>query len=224
VARQRTLDLALPVAMAREDFFVAPANAAALALVEGWARWPEGKLLVVGPEGSGKTHLARLWAAESGGCVVAAPALAAAELAALATAGRVAVDDAGAVAGDGGRERALLHLHNMLAEADGRLLLLDRRPARAWGIGLPDLASRIEAAALARLGPPDDRLLAAVLVKLFADRQLAVAAGLVPYLVARMERSLAAAGRLVAALDALALAECGPVSVALARRVLAGDG
>jgi len=207
--------------MGRADFVVSPANAAALAAVEGWAGWPEGKLLLAGPEGSGKTHLAHVWAAAAGGIVLPAAALTGAVLPALAEAGRVAVDDADALAGDRAGERALLHLHNMLAEAGGRLLLTARRPAPAWGVRLPDLASRAEAAALARLERPDDRLLEGVLVKLFADRQLPASPELVAYLTARMERSLAAARALVAALDARALAEGGAVTVRLAGRVLA---
>lgn len=208
--------------MGRQDFFVAPANAAALAGIDAWAGWPQGKLLLVGPAGSGKTHLARLWAAETGAVVLAGAAVAAADLPALAGAGLVAVDNAAAVAGDPAAERALLHLHNMLAEAGGRLLLTARRPAPAWGLALADLASRVEAAALVRLEAPDDALLAAVLVKLFADRQLAVGPDLVAYLVARMERSLGAARAIVAALDRGALAAGRAVTVARARALLAG--
>lgn len=222
--RQLAFDLPLPAAMGRNDFFVAPANAAALAAVDGWAGWPDGRLLLVGPAGSGKTHLAHLWAAEAGARLVPGATLAAADLLALAAAGRVAVDDADAVAGRPAGERALLHLHNMLAEAGGRLLLTAGRPAPVWGVALADLSSRMEAAPLARIEPPGDALLAAVLVKHFADRQLAVAPGLVAYLVARMERSLGAARALVAALDARALAEGGAVTVALARELLATPG
>lgn len=217
---QYPLELALPEAMGRGDFFVAPSNAAALAAVEDWARWPGGKLVLLGPPGSGKTHLARIWAAEAGAAVVPAAALAPEALPALAAAGRVAVEDAEAVAGEPAREAALLHLHNLIAEGGGRLLLTARAPAAAWGLRLPDLASRMESAAHARLGEPDDRLLSAVLVKLFADRQIAVTPALIPYLCRRIERSLAAARAAVAALDAAALAQGRPVTLALARELL----
>ena len=172
----------------------------------------------MGPEGSGKTHLAHVWAEGSGARVVEAEALREAEVPALAEHGRVAVEDvprAGAEA-----HRALLHLHNLLAARGGSLLLTGRGAPPLWGVALPDLASRIEAAGVARLGAPDDALLAALLVKLFADRQVAASPGLVGWLLPRMERSFAAAQRIVARLDALALAEGRPVSRALAARVL----
>jgi chromosomal replication initiation ATPase DnaA len=222
---QLAFDLAATPSLRREDFFVAPSNRLALRAVEDWRGWPDGKLALIGPEGSGKTHLATLWAAEAGGCVVPAAALAGiagsgTELADLAAAGRVAVEDAAGVAGDPAGERALLHLHNLVLAGRGRLLLTARAAPARWGVRLPDLASRLAATATATLEPPDDALLAAALVKHFADRQLAVAPALIPWLAARMERSLAAAHGLVARLDARALAEGRPVTRALAAAVL----
>lgn len=217
--RQLAFDLPAQEAWRREDFFVSPANAVALAAIEGWRDWPLGKLMLVGPEGSGKTHLAHLWCAASGGRMVAGAKLAAADLAEIASAGAVAVEDAEAVAGDRAAEEALFHLHNMVVQR-GHLLLTARRPARDWGIALPDLRSRMDAASVARLEAPDDALLSAVLVKLFADRQVTVQPALIPWMVTRMERSLAAARQLVAALDARALQEGKPISRALAAAVL----
>jgi chromosomal replication initiation ATPase DnaA len=118
----------------------------------------------------------------------------------------------------GADETALFHLHNMLA---GKYLLVTAAcPPRDWGISLPDLASRMQAVPAARLEAPDDALLTAVLVKLFADRQITVPANLISYLTLRMDRSLHAAGELVAALDARALALGRPVTRALAAEVL----
>lgn len=220
--RQLAFDLPHREARGREDFFVAPANALALAAVEGWRAWPGGRLVLCGPPGSGKTHLVQVWQATLPGpaAVVAGDRLAATDLPALAQAGAVAVEDAAAVAGHPAAETALFHLHNLLAQAGGLLLVTADAPPRDWGLTLPDLASRMQGAALARLDPPDDTLLSAVLAKLFADRQIVVSPALITYLVARMDRSLAAARDLVARLDAAALARGQAVTRQLAAAVL----
>lgn len=217
--RQLAFDLGHGASYRRDGFFVSPANAAALAQVEG--DWPGGKLVLTGPEGAGKTHLAHLWAADHGAALVPATALAGRDLRALGPA--VAVEDAEMVAGDRAGEEALFHLHNLILPA-GRLLVTARLTPRDWGLRLPDLLSRMQAAALARIEAPDDALLSAVLVKLFADRQIAVPPNLIPYLVPRMERSIAAARDLVARLDAMALAESRPVTRALAAQALDSPG
>ena len=178
------------------------------------------RLILLGPPGAGKTHLAQIWVAETGAALVPAADLAGADIPGLAAAGRVAVEDAASVAGNPQAEAALFHLHNLLAEHRLPLLLTAAAPPRDWGLGLPDLLSRMQGTAIARLEAPDDALLAAVLVKLFADRQLAVAPNLIPYLVARMPRSIGAARALVAALDAKALAARRPITRALAGEVL----
>jgi chromosomal replication initiation ATPase DnaA len=135
------------------------------------------------------------------------------------------VDDADRVAGNADAETALFHLHNLVLQGGGRLLMTARTPPRDWGLTLPDLASRMIATDPARLDPPDDALLSAVLVKLFADRQITVPPTLVAYLVTRMERSVAAAGALVAALDQLALATKSPITRNLAAELLdSADG
>lgn len=218
--RQLAFDLPAAEAFRREDFFVSPANAMALAAVEDWRHWPSGKLVLAGPGGSGKTHLAHVWASLSDAVIVKACDLAAADLPALAAAGAVAVEDADRLGGDRAGEEALFHLHNLLAERRGALLVTAAAPPRDWGLGLPDLSSRMQAAPLARLSAPDDPLLSAVLIKLFADRQIAVGPTLIPYLVARMDRSIAAARDLVARLDARALAEGRPITRQMAASVL----
>ncbi len=216
--RQLAFDLPGREAMSRADFFVAPSNALALQTVEGWQDWPGRKLVLVGPEGAGKTHLATIWAQMTGGVVLPAADLAGAKLAALA--GRcVAVEDADR---PGLPEDALFHLHNLVTPG-GALLVTARTPPRDWGLALPDLLSRMQAAPVAQLDGPDDALLSAVLVKLFADRQVAVPANLIPYLVARMPRSIGAARGLVAALDATALARGRPITRSLAARLLGSE-
>lgn len=219
--RQLIFDLPARTAWRREDFFVSPANAAALAALDDWRNWPGGKMVLTGPKGSGKTHLARLWAAETGAAVLPARGLAEADLPALAAQGAVAVEDADEAAGQGDCEAALFHLHNLVTQA-GHLLVTAATPPRDWQLKLPDLASRLQAASLARIEAPDDALLSAVLIKLFADRQLAVPPALIPYLVQRMERSIDAARDLVARLDARSLAEGRPITRAMAAEEL-GD-
>lgn len=213
--RQLAFDLPNDAAMTREDFFVAPSNALALQTVEGWRDWPGRKLLLIGPEGAGKTHLAHVWAALAGAVILPAEALAATDLASLSGCA-VVVEDADRI---GLAEAQLFHLHNMATSA-AALLLTARTPPRDWGLGLPDLISRMQATPIAQLAAPDDALLSAVLVKLFADRQVTVPANLIPYLVSRMSRSVGAARTLVAALDARALAAGRPITRALAGEVL----
>jgi chromosomal replication initiation ATPase DnaA len=220
--RQLVLDLPARPALGRADFFVSPANELALAQVDAWPGWPGGRLAVTGPEGAGKTHLASVWAARSGALIVGDPA--ALDLAALPGNAALAVEDVDRLAGDRAAEVALFHLCNHLAAGGGSLMVSGREPPARWPVRLSDLASRLGVAAVARLEPPDDDLLAAVMVKLFADRQLAVAPGVIRYLVSRMERSFAAAERLVGELDRAGLAGHRPISVRLAGEVLFGDG
>ncbi len=220
MARQLAFDLPGAPSLRREDFMVTAANANALRSLEGWADWPGGKLALIGPPGSGKSHLVGIWAAETGATVLAGAALCNADIPTLAETGRVAVEGAAAVAGAPEAERALLHLHNHLLAGGGRLLLTSATAPARWPVDLPDLASRLAATATAHLEPPDDALLAAVLVKLFADRQIVVPPAVVGYLVARMERSLAAARDLVARLDRRALAEHRRIGLQLAAEVL----
>lgn len=221
---QIPMGLVLPAAMGRADFFVTDANARALAVVECWERWPQGKLVLIGPEGAGKTHLAHLWASEAAATVMGAQSLAAYGLPALVAlvtrSPRLAVEDIDRIAGAPEAEAALFHLHNLIAEAGGLLLLTARAAPARLALKLPDLASRMQAATVVALDPPDDRLLKAVLVKLFSDRQLLVHPQVIDYVLARMERSLAAAQRIVAALDRHALAARARVSVGLAADVL----
>ncbi|KGJ09697.1 P-loop NTPase family protein [Paracoccus sphaerophysae] len=222
MARQLTFDLGLTPALGRADFLPAPANAAALAMVDRPQDWPQGRLLLVGPEASGKSHIASFWAGEHGARVVRGGALRVDAADALAPeAGALVIDDADRVAHAAGAEQALFHLWNLSA-ARGTLLLMAARAApRDWGLVLPDLASRMASVAVARLGAPDEALLGAVLVKLLADRQLTPGPGVVEALVRHMDRDLALARRLVAEIDRTALAEGRGVTRPLALDALA---
>ena len=202
MAEQLILNLPVRPAHGRDDFFVSDANAAAVAGIDGWQDWPHGKMVLVGPEASGKTHLARVWASMTGARVVAADRLA--DLAPADAGAMVVVEDADRVTG-AAAESALFHLHNAVAGQGGRLLLTARGDPARWPLALPDLKSRVQQAGVLKLNPPDDALLSAVMVKMAADRQLALSPRLVSYAILRMERSLAAARSLIAAIDARAL-------------------
>ena len=220
MTRPLPFDLAPRPALGREDFLAGTSNAEALAWIERWPAWTGPGLALVGPAGSGKTHLAAIWRARAGAVVVDRAALAADVADALGAARHALLEDADrAVA-----ERPLLHLHNLVVERGGNLLLTAREAPSRWAIALPDLRSRLGALPVATLGPPDDALLAAVLVKLFADRQLRPAPDLVAFLVPRLERSFAALGRAVGVLDEAALAEQRAITVPWARDALTRAG
>ncbi|PYE85081.1 DnaA ATPase domain-containing protein [Pseudoroseicyclus aestuarii] len=217
MARQLTLPLPPKVAFGADDFFVSSANAAAHAMLLGPAPWPEGKLALVGPSGSGKSHLARVWQTECDARIIDAKDRSALDQQPEAGA-RLVVE--GVEHLPRAAEEPLFHLHNRLARVGGQLLLTsDRAPSR-WNIALPDLASRLQATSVVRIEDPDDRLLEAVLAKHFSDRQIPIGPDLLPYLLWRMERSFAAAAEIVAQLDDRALGERRPVTRALARRIL----
>ncbi|MEM5519744.1 chromosomal replication initiator DnaA [Sulfitobacter sp. AS59] len=217
----KQLGLALPsrTALGRDDFFVAPSNAIAAAMIDGWQGWAGNKLALTGPAGSGKTHLTHVWAAMSGARIISAIDLPDADIPQLAQ-GCVAVEDVPAIAGNAAAETALFHLHNLVLAEGHSLLMTGTPPVAGWNLNLPDLTSRMGAAGSAALEAPDDMLLTAVLAKLLADRQLTPKPDLIPYLLLRMDRSFAAAGDLVAALDAASLAQKKPVTRALAAQVL----
>jgi len=221
MVKQLTFELALPPpTFAREDFVVAAGNREALAWLDRWPDWPAPALALNGPAGSGKTHLARIWAARASAAVLDAPDLAdksVPDLTALAEAqAAILVDHA-----DRASERALFHLYNLLRERRGHLLLVAELPPAHWHIALPDLASRLRAAPAVAVAPPDDELLGSIILKQLGDRQLHAGPGVVQYLVARMERSGEAARRVVAALDRRALSERREIDRRLAADVLA---
>ncbi len=225
-ARQLVLDLPARPALGRDAFFVTPANALALAQIDAWPDWPARRMATVGPAGAGKTHLAHVWAARAGAAVMAAADLPGMDPASLPAEAALAVEDVDRL-GDLGPEHAaraeevLFHLCNRLA-ARGSLMVSGRAAPAFWPLRLPDLASRLQAAGVARLEAPDDALLAAVLVKLFSDRQIEVGPELIDYLLPRMDRSFAAAEALVGDLDRAALARRRAITPRLAGEVLGG--
>lgn len=217
----RQLPLPLPPrsALGRDDYFVSEANATLVAQIDGWRAWPNGKLVLVGPQGSGKTHLAHVWARQSGARFATAHALAPADLPTL-SAGPVCVEDVPKLAGDPEAERALFHLHNLATQAGNPMLLTADRPPAQWALGLPDLTSRMMALHVAIIPRPDDALLGAVLVKLFADRRSVPARDVIPYLVRHMPRSFDMARHIVETLDAAAMGRRSGVTRRLAAETL----
>jgi chromosomal replication initiation ATPase DnaA len=213
---QLAIDLPFQPALGPADFLVSECNRAAFAWIERWPGWPGRALALHGPAQCGKSHLARLWTARSSGRLVHGPALHALSPPELAALPCVVVDDA-----DAAPERALLHVHNCCRETGSGLLIVAREPPSRWRIALPDLASRLRAMPVAGIEPPDDALLAGLLIKHFADRQIRVAPPVIGFAVRRIERSFAAAAAFVEALDRAALGAGRPIGIALVRRVLA---
>jgi chromosomal replication initiation ATPase DnaA len=218
--RQFRLKLDRTETFRREDFVVSPANAEAVKAVDAWPAWHGGALALIGPEGSGKSHLAQTWAAAANAAVI--PAKGKVDLGALR--GRpVLYEDA-----DRDRTRRdeiLFHLFNMAAHADtgGGLLITGRTPPSGWSAALPDLRSRLNAVTVAQLEEPDDEILESMLRKFFRERNIRPTEDVFPYLLRRIERSAPKAREMVQRLDEAADAEGRPVSRALARQILEAD-
>ena len=221
MTRQLPLDLGFAPSFAAADFLVSASNAAAFAWVERWPEWPGPAVAVCGPPGCGKTHLAHVWQRRSQALLIDAAQLTLNAGEPPAGTARTCIVDG--ISGHGmgaAAERALLHLYNMTVERRGQLMLCAESPPARWPIALADLRSRLATIAVATIEPPDDGLLEAVLAKLFADRQLAVDRGTAIYMVARMERSFAAARTLVEAIDRAALATRRRPGLGLVREVM----
>ena len=216
--RPRQLALALEHAESfeREDFLVGPCNERAFQLVASWPDWPANALALVGPEGSGKTHLAMIWAAMAGARIISARSLGDAEVPSALATGALVVEDAAVGADD----RALFHLINLAREDGAALLFTARSAPTLWPAAIPDLSSRLRALPVAVLQPPDDAVLRAVIVKLAADRQLTLDEGVVALIATRIERSFAAARDAVIALDSEALRRGRAPTRALAAEIL----
>lgn len=213
--RQLPLDMPWPrhEGASREDFAVSDSNAEALRFLDAWPDWPDGRLALVGPEGSGKTHLALVWAERSGArfvdCAGAADEAAARR---WARSGAVVVEDCDRALATPEAETALFHLLNILRDEGGSILMTARTPPARWTIRLPDLASRLSALTVAEIGMPDDALMEALVAKLFADRHIVITDRLAGYIARRIERSSTAIEAAVARLDARSLELGEPVS------------
>lgn len=211
--RPRQLALALDhdESYARDDFLPGPGNTAALTLIESWPDWPANVVALIGPEGSGKSHLASIWANASGARTMSGRALGESDLLASLATGALVVEET--VAAD---ERSLFHLINLAREEESFLLFTARTAPTSWPVAIPDLASRLRALPVVTLQAPDDAMLRGVIIKVAADRQLSLDDSVVRYLLSHVERSFAAARAAVIALDNEALRQGRPASRALA--------
>ncbi len=216
MAEQLTFDLPVRDSRARGDFFVSEANALAVARLEMPETWPNRKLVLVGDAGAGKSHLAHVWAERTDGRVLALSDLSELDIPAVDV--PLAIDDADRLTPE--IEETLFHLHNHMGATRLPLLLTARTAPARWSVTLPDLKSRMTATDTVRIDPPDDALLAAVMVKQFADRQLSVSPQVITWLVTHMDRSFASAQRLVGQLDQAALSEGRAITRPLAQKVL----
>lgn len=205
-ARQLRLGLDRPVSHAREAFIVSDCNRAALALIDAWPAWPAHSLVLVGPAGSGKSHLAAIWRQRSGARQVGPG---------QRPSGPALLEDAD----DSLDDEWLFHLLNR-AEAGDSLLITARTTPAAWPARLPDLRSRLNALTAVSLDPPDDAVLAGVMEKLFSERNIRPRPDVIGYAIRRIERSVPSAQELVVRIDELAQAERLEVTVSLVRTVL----
>ncbi len=214
---QMPLDLGHRPALGRDDFLVGDSNREAVAWIDSWPAWRGPGLVIYGAPRSGKTHLAEVWRARSRATVLDVPTLTVDRVPDIVGAANAVVLEAADRMRD---ERAVLHLYNQIAERSGHLLMTAEAPPNRWTTALADLRSRLTALPAVVLGPPDDALFKAILIKLFADRQVLVPGDVIDYLAVRLERSFAAAADAVAALDRGALAQRRPITASVARDVL----
>jgi chromosomal replication initiation ATPase DnaA len=215
MARQLRLSLRRPAAHTRDAFVDGPSNADAVKALDAWPGWPGGTLVLVGPEGVGKTHLARAWAAQAKAAILdrETPDVVA------ATARPALLEDV-----DRGVDaEALFHLINLAARDGASLLLTARKPPTAWPAELPDLRSRLNALMVAEIAPPDDEVLGGVLRKFFRERNIRPHDDVYPYLLRRMERSIPGAQEIVRRLDETEDGLMRPISRVLAREILEDD-
>lgn len=215
--RQLSLDLMVKPRFGLEDFLVGPSNETAYEMVTIWPDWPDRFLILCGPEGSGKSHLAAIWAEDCGAVTVPAQDFSQQDPAALASRGPVVIEDVDRSAID---ETRLFHLMNLVREREAYLVMTARSKPDTWGIATPDLLSRLRLAPLAEIATPDDALLRALIVKQFLDRQIIIDTSVVEYVLARIERSFAGVARIVAALDAETLSLGRRLTRAVAAKVL----
>jgi chromosomal replication initiation ATPase DnaA len=215
--RQFVLPLPHAPSFAREDFLAAPSNAAALALVESWPDWPAPLMLLNGPAGAGKSHLAAIFAARAGGVVIDGAQLGSIDPEAATSAPALALDDSEAGVS---AETVFFHLLNFARTRGVAVLMTARAAPSLWGVRTPDLLSRLRLAPIVEIAPPEPPLIEAALTKMFADRQLSVEPTVIAYVARRLDRSLGAARDLVEALDVEALAQGRKVTRAMAAALL----
>jgi chromosomal replication initiation ATPase DnaA len=205
-------------ALGRDDFLVTDSNVAAVALVDNWPAWPTPAVLLVGPAGSGKSHLVEVWRQRSNAARISATDLTVELAPSLLTTNALAIEDTKS----GIDERGMFHLLNLAKQQNGSVLITSQMLPETWGVALPDLQSRLRAIPVVEILPPDDTLLRGVLVKLFFDRQIAAEESTISFMITRMPRSLGAARMLVAEIDRRAMEERAEVTRPFVAKVM-GD-
>jgi chromosomal replication initiation ATPase DnaA len=215
--RQLVLELGLRPALGREDFLVTSSNAAAVELIDQWPNWPSYGAIIVGPPGSGKSHLVEVWRKKTGAPLCKVGALKIDDVPTLLQDKQLALEIHNSF-----DERALFHLLNFAKQNGGQVLLTAQTPPLQWELQIPDLLSRLNALPTVAILPPDDALLRGVLVKLFADRQISVDEATISYMILRMPRSLQSASTIVTEIDSQALIERAEITRPFVARVLAG--
>jgi chromosomal replication initiation ATPase DnaA len=218
--RQLIFDLPVGVATGAGDFLTSSSNAAAVELIDSWPDWREPSVVLVGPEASGKSHLAAVWSGRAQARVCQAMSLGEETIAVFQhdDVRALVIEDIDRGVND---QRVLFHLLNYARETKRHMLLTSRTAPGDFEVELPDLRSRLRALAMISIAEPDDALLSAVLVKLCADRQLTVEPTVISYLLRHMDRSFAAASATIANIDAIALARHSKITRAIAAQALA---
>ena len=223
MSNQLSFSLPKKETLDRDNYFVSQANQGAVSLIEDWINWPSGKLILVGSEGSGKTHLGHLWASEVGATIINATTLMEQQISELSKA-PVLVEDINEIQRNQPVEIVLFHLHNLLYSEGHSLLMTSQILPGRLNFSLEDLQSRIEASTTAKLHPVDDNLLGAILIKMFADRQIYFSDKLLTYVLSRVERSYTAAKLFVEEVDSKAMAESRVIGKKLVRDILEARG
>ena len=223
MSNQLSFSLPKKETLDRDNYFVSQANQGAVSLIEDWINWPSRKLILVGSEGSGKTHLGHLWASEVGATIINATTLMEQQVSELSKA-PVLVEDINEIQRNQPVEIVLFHLHNLLYSEGHSLLMTSQILPGRLSFSLKDLQSRIEASIIAKLHPVDDDLLGAILIKMFADRQIYFSDKLLTYVLSRVERSYTAAKLFVEEVDSKAMAESRVIGKKLVRDILEARG
>lgn len=223
MSNQLSFSLPKKETLDRDNYFVSQANQGAVSLIEDWINWPSRKLILVGSEGSGKTHLGHLWASEVGATIINATTLMEQQISELSKA-PVLVEDINEIQRNQPVEIVLFHLHNLLYSEGHSLLMTSQILPGRLSFSLKDLQSRIEASIIAKLHPVDDDLLGAILIKMFADRQIYFSDKLLTYVLSRVERSYTAAKLFVEEVDSKAMAESRVIGKKLVRDILEARG
>lgn len=222
--QQLPLDLPYRASLDRDNFLVTQSNAHAVTWLDQWPNWPAPVLVIYGPPASGKTHLTCVWAQRAGATCLDMRAFANLNPQEVFESSKaIIVDQPDTYLGDMAAETFLFHLYNAAKEAGAHILMTMTQPPHQAKFALPDLRSRLCAAPAVPIAPPGDAELAAVLVKMFSDRQIKIPAEVLSYILPRMERSYAAARDLVKRSDKAALAQHKKITIPFMKGLLESD-